>query len=374
MSKTQRPFSTKNAADKAADKTTDSASGFAADKTLAVSKPGDDCVHRGDHGCRLGSNAEAPEHERRFNQALAGLMRSYEHHGAINHVDGPDLPSRIDIERIVDDLEFIIFPGFFGRHHVTRSNIEYLVGHKCDEVREALAAEVWKSLRWDCEREDCCMRVEDCRGKAVDVVFDLLEALPEIRRVLMLDAEAALRGDPAARSLSEIVVCYPGFHAITIHRIANFLWKLNVPLIPRMMAEYVHGKTGIDIHPGATIGEGLFIDHGNAVVIGETTEIGKNVKIYQGVTLGGLSVVKKVLKPGERDKRHPTVHDGATLYSGATILGGKTVIAKNSVIGGNVWLTRSVPPDTRVMIQPPFLLFHDKKRRVTDKFLMDFEI
>ncbi len=345
------------------------------DKTLAVSGPSvADCVHHGDRGCRLVKDSEAHETRTRFDAALTGLLRSYEHHGAINHVDGPDLPSRIDIEHIVDDLEFIIFPGFFGRHRVTRSNIEHLVGHKCDEVREALTAEVWKSLRWDCEREDCCMRADDCRGRAVDVVLDLLEAIPELRRILMLDAEAALRGDPAARSISEIIVCYPGFHAITIHRIANYLWKKDIPLIPRMMAEYVHGKTGIDIHPGATIGEGLFIDHGNAVVIGETADIGRNVKIYQGVTLGALSVRKKALDTGERYKRHPTVEDGATLYSGATILGGDTVIAENSIIGGNVWLTRSVPPDTRVMIQPPFLLFHDKKRRVTEKFPMDYEI
>jgi serine O-acetyltransferase len=338
------------------------------------SPAGRDCLYHGDHGCRLENDAEAPGHQRRFKGALAGLMRSYEEHGAINHVDGPDLPSRIDIERIVDDLEFIVFPGFYGRHRVTRANIEHLVGHKCDEVREALTAEVWKSLRWDCELDECCMRADECRARAADVVLDLLEGIPELRRVLMLDAEAALRGDPAASSLSEIIVCYPGFHAITIHRIANFLWKRQVPLIPRMMAEYVHSKTGIDIHPGATIGEGLFIDHGNAVVIGETTDIGENVKIYQGVTLGALSVRKKELKPGERYKRHPTVLSGATLYSGATILGGETVIAENAVIGGNVWLTRSVPPNTRVMIQPPYLLFHDTKRRVTEKFPMDYEI
>jgi serine O-acetyltransferase len=312
--------------------------------------------------------------QQRFQDAVRGLLASYAEHGAINHVDGPDLPSRVDIEQIVDDLEFVIFPGFFGSERVTRSNLEYLIGHKCDAIRERLTAEVWKSLRWQCERDQCCERLEACRGSAEATVIELLEAIPVLRRTLMVDAEAALRGDPAARSLSEIIVCYPGFHAITIHRLANFLWKREVPLIPRMMSEYVHGKTGIDIHPGATIGEGIFIDHGNAVVIGETTDIGRNAKIYQGVTLGALSVKKKELPPGERNKRHPTLEDDVTIYSGATILGGDTVIGRGAVIGGNCWLTRSVPPHTQVILNPPYLLFRDKKQRVVEEIPADFEI
>jgi len=312
--------------------------------------------------------------QERFGKALKGILASYEEHGAINHVDGPDLPSRADIEQIVDDLEFVIFPGFFGSARVTRSNLEYLIGQKCDAIRERLTAEIWKSLRWQCERDNCCERLEDCRDRANATVFDLLEAIPDLRRTLMIDAEAALRGDPAARSLSEIIVCYPGFHAITIHRIANFLWRRNVPLIPRMMGEYVHGRTGVDIHPGATIGEGIFIDHGNAVVIGETTDIGRNAKIYQGVTLGALSVKKKEIQPGERNKRHPTLEDDVTIYSGATILGGDTVIGRGSVIGGNCWLTRSVPPHTQVILNPPYLLFRDKKQRVIEEIPIDFEI
>lgn len=313
--------------------------------------------------------------QERFGKALKGILASYEELGAINHVDGPDLPSRSDIEHIVDDLELVIFPGFFGQARVTRSNLEYLIGQKCDAIRERLTAEIWKSLRWQCERDECCERFDDCRDKAATTVIELLEAIPDLRRTLLIDAEAALRGDPAARSLSEIIVCYPGFHAITIHRIANFLWRRAVPLIPRMMGEYVHGKTGIDIHPGATIGEGIFIDHGNAVVIGETTDIGRNAKIYQGVTLGALSVKKVEGAPaGQRKKRHPTLEDNVTLYSGATILGGDTVIGEGAVIGGNCWLTRSVPPHTQVILNPPYLLFRDKKHRVVEEFPMDFEI
>lgn len=317
----------------------------------------------------------------RFSKAVSGVLASYETHGAINHVDGPDLPSRQDVERIVDDLEFVLFPGYFGGERVTRSNLGYLIGHKLDTIRERLTAEVWKSIRWKCDHSThcanagdcdfscadagpgkaCCSEYEDCQARSAEIVLSLLEAIPDLRSTLMLDAEAAYRGDPAARSISEVIVCYPGLHAITIYRVAHFLWERQVPLIPRMMSEYVHGKTGIDIHPGANIGPGLFIDHGNAVVIGETSDIGPNVKIYQGVTLGALSVRKKELAPGERNKRHPTVEEGATLYSGATILGGDTIIGANSVIGGNVWLTRSVPPDTQVVIQEPDLVFRERR-------------
>jgi serine O-acetyltransferase len=317
----------------------------------------------------------------RFLKAVSGVMASYETHGAINHVDGPDLPSRQDVERIVDDLEFVLFPGYFGGERVTRSNLGYLIGHKLDTIRERLTAEVWKSIRWKCDHSEhcanadncdfscadagpgraCCSEYEDCQGRSVEIVLSLLEAIPELRSTLMLDAEAAFRGDPAARSISEVIVCYPGLHAITIYRVAHFLWERQVPLIPRMMSEYVHGKTGIDIHPGANIGPGLFIDHGNAVVIGETSDIGPNVKIYQGVTLGALSVRKKELAPGERNKRHPTVEEGATIYSGATILGGDTVIGANSVIGGNVWMTRSVPSGMQVLIQEPELVFRERR-------------
>jgi serine O-acetyltransferase len=313
-------------------------------------------------------------HQKRFAAALEGVLASYESTGAINHVEGPDLPSRRDVERIVDDLEFVIFPGFFGDERVTRNNLRWITGQKLDAIFEHLSAEIFKSIRWQCERDPCCEKLDDCKGRGEQVVMELLEYLPELRRRLMLDAEAAFRADPAARSLSEIIVCYPGFHAITIHRIANFLWRQQIPLIPRMMSEYAHGHTGVDIHPGATIGDGLFIDHANAVVIGETTDIGKNVKIYQGVTLGALAVVKKEVKPGERYKRHPTVEDNVTIYSGATILGGDTVVGHDSVVGGNVWLTRSVPPETKVMIDPPYLVFRDKKNRVTEKSVLEYQI
>jgi serine O-acetyltransferase len=187
-----------------------------------------------------------------------------------------------------------------------------------------------------------------CKKEAEQVVLELLGQLPELRRKIHLDVEAAFEGDPAAKSHEEVILAYPGLEAISIHRFAHELWIRNIPLLPRMMSEYIHGKTGIDIHPGATIGESFFIDHGTGVVIGETTVIGKNVKIYQGVTLGALSVRKEL----SHKKRHPTIEDEVTIYAGATILGGETVIGRGSVIGGNVWITESIPPFSRVYNKP----------------------
>jgi len=191
---------------------------------------------------------------------------------------------------------------------------------------------------------DPAMTEEDCRAKASETVLSFMESLPEIARILATDIRAAYEGDPAARSEEEIILAYPAFEAISIFRLAHELFRLKVPLIPRMMTEHAHHLTGIDIHPGATIGESFFIDHGTGVVIGETCRIGRGVKLYQGVTLGAKSFPvgeDGVLVKGI--KRHPDIGDGVVIYAGATILGGDTVIGKNAVIGGNVWLTHSVP-------------------------------
>jgi serine O-acetyltransferase len=193
-----------------------------------------------------------------------------------------------------------------------------------------------------------CTRHQDCIGEAREIVEELLGKIPEIRRKVSLDVSAANNGDPAARSDDEVILAYPCIQAIMVHRIAHELWNRDVALIPRMMSEYVHGKTGIDIHPGAVIGGSFFIDHGTGVVIGETTVIGDNVKIYQGVTLGALSVRKQQANK----KRHPTIEDDVTIYAGATILGGETVVGRGTIIGGNVWLTESVPPGSRILHQP----------------------
>ena len=206
-------------------------------------------------------------------------------------------------------------------------------------------------------KKDC-----DCHAEAATAARELLEAIPSLRESMKLDIQAAYAGDPAARSLDEIVLSYPGVKAITIQRIAHKLYQLKVPMIPRMMTEYAHRITGIDIHPGAKLGKGVFIDHGTGVVIGETAELGDDVKIYQGVTLGALSFPKDacgmIIKGA---KRHPTIEDGVTIYAGATILGAVT-IGKKSVIGGNVWLTESTEPGTKITIATPELTINKSRK------------
>jgi serine O-acetyltransferase len=227
---------------------------------------------------------------------------------------------------------------------VDEQTLLYLTGERVTWVRKHLGGEINKSLCHDCRMQGRCEQLPECADKAQAITDDLLGALPQIRSQLKLDVQAALDGDPAAASEAEVIVAYPGLAALVAHRIAHFLYERDVPLLPRIMSEYIHHQTGIDIHPGASIGESFFIDHGTGVVIGETAIIGNNVKIYQGVTLGALSV-KKTLA---RQRRHPTIEDNVTIYAGATILGGDTVIGHDSIIGGNVWLIQSVPPYSRV--------------------------
>ena len=299
---------------------------------------------------------------RRIDTVVQGVLSSYEELGGINHLEGPNLPSRRSIMRIVDELESLVFPGYRDEENLDRLNLRYIVGEKITRVGRNLTTEAEKSLRYMCKIQEDCDKGHDCRGEAEKKVIELLARIPEIRKRLKLDVEAAFGGDPAAKSHEEIILAYPGVEAITIHRIAHELWALGVPLIPRMMSEYIHGRTGIDIHPGAQIGDSFFIDHGTGVVIGETSHIGKNVKLYQGVTLGALSVRKN--DSGQR--RHPTIEDNVTIYSGATILGGDTVVGAGSIIGGNVWLISSVPPYTRIYNQPEHYVYKSTARETAD--------
>jgi serine O-acetyltransferase len=283
-----------------------------------------------------------------FDSLIDKILDSYHALGGINHLEGPNLPSRQSVARIVEDLQSLIFPGFRSEENLDLANLRYAIGEKVISVARALAVEVEKSLRYACRIMNDCHRNQDCRAEALEIAEDLLDEIPAIRAKVSLDVTAANRGDPAARSDEEVILAYPCVEAIMVYRIAHGLWVRNVALIPRMMTEYMHGKTGIDIHPGAAIGDSFFIDHGTGVVIGETTIIGANVKIYQGVTLGALSVQKELANK----KRHPTIEDDVTIYSGATILGGNTVVGKGSIIGGNVWLVDSVPPNSRIYHQP----------------------
>lgn len=282
----------------------------------------------------------------RLGVAIDALISSYDSDGGINHRSGKNLPSKEAVHAIVADLETLAFPGYRQEDGIDDTTMPYVIGELAHRSAGALVMEVSKSLEYRYRMDGLTGCPAACHLEAREAVQDFFESLPAIRRVLMTDVQACFDGDPAAKSIEEVILSYPGLEAVTVHRFAHRLWELKVPLIPRMMSEYVHAKTGIDIHPAATIGERFFIDHGTGVVIGETSVIGRGVKIYQGVTLGALSVKKR-----EGDvKRHPTIEDGVTIYSGATILGGGTVIGEGSVVGGNVWLTASLPPGSRVYV------------------------
>jgi serine O-acetyltransferase len=286
----------------------------------------------------------------RLGPIIDEILASYRDIGGINHISGPRLPSRVVMISIVEDLEAIIFPGYHEEEPACTDDLKYSLGVKITRVARSLAQEIKKCLCFQHAMEtegNCNERIDepdDCWDRAEGIAIDLIEMIPEIRRRVRMDVEAAFRGDPAARSREEVILAYPGIEAVLVHRVAHELWIRGVALLPRMMSEHVHGRTGIDIHPGATIGDFFFIDHATGVVIGETTLIGNNVKIYQGVTIGAMSVKKE----NANTKRHPTIEDDVTIYSGATILGGETVIGAGSIVGGNVWITASVPPKSRI--------------------------
>ncbi|WP_435006044.1 serine O-acetyltransferase EpsC [Tundrisphaera lichenicola] len=283
------------------------------------------------------------------------IVETYEECGGVHHLGHSPLPSYREIVEILKDLREILYPGYGRRDNLHMGNVAYHVGDLIDSLHDRLTIQIARALRHDCE---AARDLEtDFEGDAQLAAVRLLESIPSLRSVLAEDARAAYAGDPAARGLDEILFCYPGVAAVTVFRIAHELYRLGVPLIPRMMTEYAHAKTGIDIHPGATIGPRFFIDHGTGVVIGETTRIGEGVKVYQGVTLGALSFPRDETT-GELvrgTKRHPTIEDGVVIYANATILGGKTVIGHDSVIGSSAWITRSVAPHTVITIEDPRL-------------------
>ena len=282
----------------------------------------------------------------RLEKSIDTLLENYDAYGMVNRSDAVNLPGRESIDGIVRDLEELLFPGFL-ENLSTGESLRKVTIEKVNSLSLALIGEVEKSLAFSARLGALNCGHEGCHAVAALVVDEFFEELPKIRIVLGKDLEAAVRGDPAAKSADEVILSYPGFQAIALHRVAHFFWTRQVPIIPRMMSELVHSRTGIDIHPGAEIGESFFIDHGTGVVIGETTVIGKNVKLYQGVTLGALSVKKEE----GSCKRHPTIEDDVTIYANATILGGETVIGCGSVIGGSVWITQSVPPQSKMYLK-----------------------
>lgn len=289
-------------------------------------------------------------------EIIRDITRTYEDtESPLHHLGETPLPSEAIVEEILGKLRTILFPGYFGKEYVNPTNVDFYVGELLYEVYELLSGELYKAFRQNCSH-GASRNCERCEEDAEEVCLKFMRMIPELRKILATDVEAAMDGDPAATSFDEIIFSYPCVTAITSYRIAHELYRLKVPLIPRIMTEYAHRKTGIDIHPGARIGSQFFIDHGTGVVIGETTDIGENVKIYQGVTLGALSFPKDGSGNLVRGKkRHPTIEDNVVIYAGATILGGNTVIGRDSVIGGNVWIVSSVPPGSKVMMEVPKL-------------------
>ena len=276
------------------------------------------------------------------------------------HKDGVPLPSGEVLQKIVDLARGIIFPGYYGRSCIDTNTLKYHLGVDTEQLYSLLVTQIQAGLSYSNTNENIIPSAEfvspclshsemEVRHQAELYAELFISKLPELRRVLATDVVAAFNGDPAAKNYGEIISCYPVIKELTVYRIAHELWNMNVPLIPRMLTEMGHSETGIDIHPGATIGDHFFIDHGTGIVIGETTVIGEHVKIYQGVTLGGLTTRGGQSLKGQ--KRHPTIEDNVTIYAGASVLGGETVIGRDSVIGSNAFITTSIDPCTTVSMK-----------------------
>lgn len=303
------------------------------------------------------------ELDEKLPQIIDTLVQSVHAHPKLQHLNQVHLPNRDVIISAIKLMRQLVFPGYFGQQGLTTTNLPIRMGELVLELTDLLYEQIRYCLRYrenlpgETDKGGKCAECDTEAAKIVDVFFT---RLPVVREMLDADVQAAFEGDPAAGSTDETIYSYPGLLAIMVQRLAHELYKLNVPLVPRMMTEYAHSLTGIDIHPGATLGKSFFIDHGTGVVIGETTLIGDNVKVYQGVTLGALAPAFGQALRGQR--RHPTIEDNVTIYSGATILGGATTIGRGAVIGGNVFITASVPAFNRVSAEQPKLRYQDRSK------------
>lgn len=292
------------------------------------------------------------------------ILESYDKYDLTNRIGEENIVSRDVLISVVKELRRLLFPGYFDNEKVRKEYVEFLVGSRLEYIEYNLKKQIKRALS-NCKTGDSLCE-KAIKEKTDEIVNEFIDRIPKIREYLYTDIQAAYNGDPAAYSTEEIIYCYPGVFAITVYRIAHELWQLEVPMIPRIISEYAHNLTGIDIHPGATIGKYFFIDHGTGIVIGETTIIGERVKIYQGVTLGGLSTRKGQLLKGV--KRHPTIGDNVTIYSGTSILGGETVIGNDVIIGGNAFIVSSVADGMKVNVRSPQLEYSVDKKEYKDGF------
>jgi serine O-acetyltransferase len=288
------------------------------------------------------------------------LLDSYEACGGIKHLNGASLPSKMAVATLTQDLLHIIFPGFIAEQQVDGRDLPHETALNLSHLERRLKKEIAKSL---------VMHPVDGRG-AEEIALEFLAKLPDVRCLIQTDVEAAYQGDPAASSKEEVVLAYPGIEAVAVFRLAHVLHTLGVAFLPRMMTEWAHSRTGIDLHPGAQVGSHFFIDHGTGVVIGGTAKIGDRVRLYQGVGLVARSLAKNVARDEQGaalgGKRHPTVGNDVTIYANSTIVGGDTVIGDRAIIGGNVWLTRSIPPDSIAVFEAQQLSIHSRNHRDAD--------
>ncbi len=320
---------------------------------MSTPPPIDDGECRSEVECYQQARLQLPEIAER-------IIDHCENSPCYTHIDSEPIPSEGDVAEILDMFRELLFPGYFTREKLDPVNMRYSLGQTISKLFDLLADLITHNIRHDCLRFN--LSCSGCEAQGHNLALDVMAAIPKIRQTLASDVRAAYEGDPAAKSHDEIIFSYPGLYAISVYRVAHKLFALGVPMLPRIMTEHAHSITGIDIHPGATIGERFVIDHGTGVVIGETTQIGRNVRIYQGVTLGALSLPKGAGEKLRGKKRHPTIEDDAIIYSGATILGGDTTIGARSVVGGSVWLTESIPPDTTVLLETPRLIIKEARR------------
>jgi serine O-acetyltransferase len=312
----------------------------------------------------------ASTHRKQLPKIITDILDTMTDDQCFAHVGDEPIHFSTSVKEMIEKFRHVLFPGYFSEEKIDSANLVYNMGQAISQLYDILSEQIIHVLRHDCLRYG--RTCSECENSGNETALKVIQTIPQIRLDLTEDIKAAYDGDPAAKSHDEIIFSYPGIYAITVYRIANVLYLLGVPQLPRIMAEYAHSQTGIDIHPGATIGNRFVIDHGTGIVIGETSIIGKNVRVYQNVTIGALSLPPNAGEALRGAKRHPTIEDDVIIYSGATILGGKTVVGARSVIGGNVWLTRSIPADTKVFNETPCLVY--KHPQTQGDIQNDFQI